>query len=114
MHEMSVALSIVKIAETEAKKANVQEFSAIDLEIGTLAGIEFDSLNFVWDSAVKDTVLEKATKRIMKIPAKARCEDCAEIYDIEFIHENCPSCDSFRKRITQGKELRIKSLELTI
>jgi len=111
---MSVALSIVKIAETEAKKANVQEFSAIDLEIGTLAGIEFDSLNFVWDSAVKDTVLEKAAIRIMKIPAKARCEDCEKTYDIEFIHENCPYCDSFRKLITQGKELRIKSLELNL
>jgi len=111
MHEMSIALSIVKIAETEAKKANVNSFAAIDMEIGTLAGIEFEALDFVWEAAVQKTVLEKAEKRIKKIPAKARCGDCKKIYSIQFIHDNCPDCGSFLKSITQGKELRVKSLE---
>lgn len=111
MHEMSVALSIVKIAEKEAEKAKVSQFAAIDLEIGTLAGIEFDALDFVWDAAVKQTVLEKADKRIKKIPAKARCADCNEVYSPEYIYDSCPVCSSFLKTILQGKELRVKSLE---
>ncbi len=112
MHEMSIAMSIVKIAEKEAKKAQVSEFAAIDLEIGTLAGIEFDALNFVWEAAVKKTVLEKAEKRIKKIQAKARCGDCDKVYSPEFIHDNCPDCGSFLKTILQGKELRVKSLDM--
>ncbi|MGI9547027.1 MAG: hydrogenase maturation nickel metallochaperone HypA [Flavobacteriaceae bacterium] len=111
MHEMSIALSIVKIAEAEAKKANVKSFAAIDMEIGTLAGIEFDALNFVWEVAVQKTVLEKAEKRIKKIPAKARCGGCDSVYALQFIHDNCPDCGSFLKTIVQGKELRVKSLE---
>lgn len=113
MHEMSIALSIVKIAETEARKAHVDSFSVIDMEIGTLAGIEFESLEFVWEAAVKDTVLENAEKRIKKIPARARCGDCEKIYSIAFIHDNCPNCGSFLKDIFQGKELRVKALEVS-
>ena len=111
MHEMSIALSIVKIAEEEARKARVKHFAAIDMEIGTLAGIEFDALDFVWEAAVQQTVLEKAEKRIIKIPARARCGECEKEYSLEFIHDNCPECGSFLKAILQGKELRIKSLE---
>ena len=111
MHEMSIAMSIVKIAEKEAKKARVSQFAAIDLEIGTLAGIEFDALEFVWEAAVQKTVLERAEKRIRKIPAKARCGDCDKVYPLDFIHDNCPDCGSFLKTILQGKELRVKSLE---
>ena len=111
MHEMSIAIGIVKIATDEAKKAHVKEFSAIDLEIGTLAGIEFDSLDFVWEVAVKNTVLENAKKRVHKIQAKAKCSDCNFEYPIKFIHDSCPKCGSFLKIILQGKELRVKSLE---
>ncbi len=112
MHEMSIALEIVNIAEEEAKKADVKSFSAIDLEIGTLAGIEFDSLNFVWEAAVKDSVLEKAEKRIVKINALAKCVDCEHEYPVIYIHDSCPKCGSFLKTILHGKELRVKSLEI--
>ena len=112
MHELSIALGIVKIAEEEMAKANANTVDVIELEIGTLAGIEFESLDFVWPSAVKGTVLEKAGKRIKRIPAKARCGDCEKIYSIQFIHDNCPNCGSFLKSIVQGKELRVVSLEI--
>lgn len=111
MHEMSIVMGIIKIAEKEARKAQVKEFSAIDLEIGTLAGIEFDALDFVWEIAVQNTVLQKAKKRIHKIEAKAKCNDCNMEYPLNFIHDNCPKCGSFLKIILQGKELRVKSLE---
>jgi hydrogenase nickel incorporation protein HypA/HybF len=111
MHEMSVAMSIVSIADKEAKKARVSRFAAIDLEIGTIAGIEFDALDFVWAAAVQDSVLENAEKRIRKIPAIARCGECEKDYPIKVVYDNCPDCGSFLKNIIQGKELRVKSLE---
>ena len=108
---MSIALSIVEIAEKKARETQVSQFSAIDLEIGTLAGIEFDALDFVWEAAVHNSVLQNAVKRIHKIPAKACCEDCGEVYKFSFIYDYCPSCGSYHKRILQGKELRVKRLE---
>lgn len=112
MHELSVALGIVRIAEEEAKKARVERFSAIDLEIGTMAGIEFEALDFAWSAAVEDTVLQDAEKRIHRIEAKAKCGDCDEEFSISKVYDNCPSCGSYLKHIYQGKELRVRSLDV--
>ncbi len=112
MHELSIAMGIVAIAEKEAKKANVAEIKAIDLEIGTLSGVEIESLNFAWPMAVANSVLEKAEKRIHLIKAKAKCMDCGFDYDIENLFDTCPKCGSYFKDIYQGKEMRVKSLEV--
>ena len=113
MHELSIALGIVKIAEDETKKANAKKVDLIELEIGTLAGIEFDSLDFVWPSAVKDTVLENAEKSTIIIEAKGKCLDCDTIFDLKNVFDPCPKCNSFLKGIIQGKELRVKSIEVS-
>lgn len=113
MHELSIALGILKIAEKEAAKANAKKVEVIELEIGTLAGIEFDSLDFVWPSAVKNTVLEHADRKMNIIQAKAKCIDCDYVYNINKYYDSCPICDSSFKGIIQGKELRVKSLEVT-
>lgn len=110
MHEMSIALGIVKIATEESVNSEVDRFTGIDLEIGSLAGIEIDALNFVWEAAVRDSVLENAEKKIQIIQAMAKCIDCQNEYKIDFIHQPCPTCDGFRKEILNGKELRVKNL----
>ena len=112
MHELSVAMGIVKIAETETEKAGAREVEAIELEIGTLAGIEFEALDFVWPVAVKDTVLEKAEKRVDVIRGKARCMDCDTVFEMIHFYDACPTCSSNLKAILQGKELRVKALEV--
>ncbi len=112
MHELSVALGIVRIAEEETKKAGAKRVETIDLEIGTLAGIEFDSLEFVWPAAVKDSVLEHAQKHISIVEAKAKCLDCDHQFPIKKFYDSCPKCQSSLKGIVQGKELRVKSLEV--
>ena len=112
MHELSVALGIVKIAEDETKKAHAKSVEVIELEIGLLAGIEMSSLDYVWPSAVKDTVLEHAEKRITFIQGKAKCIDCDTVFNIKHLYDNCPSCQGNFKGILQGKELRVKALEV--
>jgi len=112
MHELSIAMGIVAIAKKEAEKAKVSEIKAIDLEIGTLSGVEIESLNFVWSMAVANSVLEHAEKRIHTITSKAICLDCNYDYDIENYFDECPKCGSHLKNIYQGKEMRVKSLEV--
>ncbi|MFZ9003538.1 MAG: hydrogenase maturation nickel metallochaperone HypA [Robiginitalea sp.] len=112
MHELSVAMGIVKIAETETQKAGAREVEAIELEIGTLAGIEFQALDFVWPVAVKDTILERAEKRVHVIKGRARCMDCDTVFEMTHFYDACPSCSSNLKAILQGKELRVKALEV--
>lgn len=112
MHELSIAIGIVQIAEDEAAKAGVSSFSAIDLEIGTMAGIEFEALDFAWPSAVKNTVLQDAERRIHKIPAMAACGDCQTEFPVKEVYDSCPACGSYLKNIFRGKELRVRSLDI--
>lgn len=113
MHELSIAMGIVDIAEKETKKAKKNKVELIELEIGTLAGIEFDSLDFVWPSAVKNTVLEHAEKKIIIIEGEAKCGDCDTIFKLNNIYDPCPNCNSYLKGIIKGKELLVKSLEVS-
>ena len=112
MHELSIALGIVKIAEDETAKAKAKKVTKIELEIGVLAGIEIDSLNFVWESAVRSTVLENAKKEILVIKGKGKCIDCNTEFNMKNVYDVCPKCKSNFKGIIQGKELRVKAIEV--
>lgn len=113
MHELSIAMGIVEIAERETKKAQARVVERIELEIGTLAGIELESLDFVWPSAVSGTVLESAERTINVIEAIGKCIDCDMEYPMENLYDPCPGCGSVFRGILQGKELRVKALEVS-
>lgn len=113
MHELSIALGIVDIAEKESIKANAQRVETIELEIGTLAGVEFDALDFVWPQAVKNTVLENAHRKINIIESKAKCLECEKHFDLDNYYDSCPKCKSHFKKILSGKELRVIALEVS-
>ncbi len=112
MHEFSIALSIVDIAEKEVLKHKASAVERIELEIGNLSGIEPQALDFAWEIAVNDTVLAEAAKEIHYIKGKAICRDCGKDYDLENIYDACPFCNSYFKEFKSGKELRVKSLTL--
>jgi hydrogenase nickel incorporation protein HypA/HybF len=112
MHELSVVLSIVDIAEEEVKKHQAHHVDSIDLDIGVMAGIEFDALNFAWDAAVRNTVLDGAARHINVLEAKARCMDCGCVFEVSDRFQPCPACHDYFTEFLQGKELKVKSLSL--
>ena len=113
MHELSIAQSIVDIADEEARKAGAVAISKIELDIGLLAGIEFDAFDFAWPEAVRNTFLENAERVINKIPGKAQCVSCGHIFEMKDYFELCPECGAYNHEIISGKELKIKSIEIT-
>ena len=46
MHELSIVLGIVDIADEQVRKAHARKVDSIDLDVGTLAGIEMEALDF--------------------------------------------------------------------
>ncbi len=114
MHEFSIAMSIIEIAETEAKKVDATAVNELVLDIGTLAGIEFYALDTAMEMAIKNTMLEKAKIKVNKIQARARCSGCGEEYDIENVFDACPKCGNLYHDLLCGKELQIKSLVVDV
>jgi len=110
MHELSIVMSIVDIATKELQKAHASCIEEIELEIGTLSGIEMESFDFAWQQAIKETPLAHAERKVNRIAAQANCPNCRLEFGIEQLWDTCPVCSSHCIQITKGKELRVKSL----
>lgn len=113
MHELSIVLEIVNIAKKEFLKSNNNKIDLIELEIGALSGVELRALEYAWEPAVKDTVLEYSNKKINFIEGEAKCNNCKNTFSLSTMYDTCPLCDSFLKEIIKGKELRVKSIEVS-
>lgn len=114
MHEFSIAMSIIEIAEAEAEKAGATEIKELALDIGTMSGIEFYALDTAMEMAVKDTMLEKAKITVNKIQARAKCSECGHEFDIDQVVDPCPKCQSLFHEVLKGKELQIKSIVVDV
>lgn len=111
MHELSIAMSIVEIAEENARTANTSVINEIELDIGTQSGVVLDALEFAMQSAVQGTMLSNAKVVFNSIPAKAVCAQCQNKFYIKDLFEPCPECGNPFCEIIQGKELKVKSLK---
>ncbi len=112
MHELSIVTNIIEIAERETHKANARAVQKIELDIGVLSGIEMQAFDFAWEQAVPDTVLAKAGRKINRLAAIALCEDCRHRFEAESLYELCPRCEGINTKLLQGREMKVKSLEL--
>ncbi|MFA6403352.1 MAG: hydrogenase maturation nickel metallochaperone HypA [Salinivirgaceae bacterium] len=110
MHEMSIAQSIVEIAKEYAAKENATVITEVELAIGTLAGIEFHSLEFALEVCKNGTLLQDAKIKIHKIKAEARCLDCNSKFEVVHLFDACPLCNGYQTQLLCGKELQVKSL----
>jgi len=113
MHELSIAYSIVEIAEEQAREHKASGIEEIELEVGRLSGVELQALDFALESAVKGTILEKARIIRHKIDGEGHCGDCGLTFPVDTLFTPCPSCGSFAVKVAKGKELRVKSILIT-
>lgn len=112
MHEFSIANNIVELVESEARSKNALKVTEVRLDIGELAGIEIDSLNFAWNSIIPNTLLDCAKLKIKRVPGKCLCLSCGNEFKIRDYFDLCPVCQSFKNEILDGKELKVKSIEI--
>lgn len=110
MHELSIAMSIVDIASKKAEAAGAWRVDQVDLDIGILSGIEFESLEFALSVAVKDSSLEGTRFKINRIEALCECNSCTCLYAPGQDFRACPECGNLDAEFIRGKELQIKSL----
>jgi hydrogenase nickel incorporation protein HypA/HybF len=113
MHELTIVLNIVGIAEDQLAKQHGSKIEAIELEFGTLAGIEMEAFQAAWSVALPGSVLEEARLTIKQLDAIAKCRQCQQEYGIKDLYEACPQCGSFRYDLIQGKELKVNSLSIS-
>lgn len=110
MHEMSIAQSIIDIVGKEADKVGVSTVNEVELEIGLLAGVEFEALTFALKVMAPDSIIEGVNIVINKPGGLARCFDCSYEFETNDVINICPECRSYGCNIIRGKELRVSSI----
>ncbi len=113
MHELSIALSLIELAEEEARKAGATHIEQVTVRIGALSGVVPDALRFAFDVATEGTMLEGATLNIDELPVRIFCATCQIEREVPpALILRCPVCEEFSGDIRQGKELELASLTL--
>lgn len=113
MHELSIALSIIEVAEEELIKLGGTEVTSIHLRIGALSGVGKRSLSFAFELAKENTACATSSLIFEDVPVIAYCPRCREPRLITSIQQfNCAVCDSSVSDVVQGRELQVTALEV--
>jgi hydrogenase nickel incorporation protein HypA/HybF len=112
MHEMSLAQSIVRLAEEQARGDGFVRVTKVFLTVGALAHVDPRALEFGFEVVARGTVAEGAALVWERRPAKAFCLPCGTMVDVNSRSEPCPRCGDFGWLLQQGEELRITELEV--
>jgi len=109
MHELSIAQSVVEIAERHAAGRKV---SKVDLKVGHLRQVVPSALAFSFDLVAQGTVVEGANLVMESIPAVGACRQCKMETHLEMFPLLCGTCGGFDLEIVSGEELEVESIEL--
>lgn len=112
MHEMSIALNLVDLAVKTAQQNQAKKINSMILELGTLAGVVRDALEFCFESACKGTMAEGAKLEIITINGQANCNQCGHQFTCDNIAIPCPKCGELVFNVQGGKELKLKSVNV--
>jgi hydrogenase nickel incorporation protein HypA/HybF len=112
MHELSIAMSIVDMAQEEAESRDVL-IDAVYLELGALSGVVAEALLFSYEIACSGTRLEGSRLVIKEVPIELYCPACKAQRILPSMQcFCCPECGRPTSEIIHGKELAITALEV--
>ena len=110
MHEYSLAIEVLKLAQQEAKKNRAISVSEITIEVGNMCGVEAEPFQSALGLLSEGTILENACLNIVRIKGKGICISCDNEFEMDQRMDTCPKCGSFPSEIKGGTEFRVVSL----
>lgn len=113
MHELSIAMSIVEMAEEESERHGCARILAVHLRLGLLSGVVKQALLSSYEMACEDTALAGSRLVIEEVPVEIFCPTCEERKLIRSLQWFCcPVCGTPSAEVMQGKELEVVALEV--
>jgi hydrogenase nickel incorporation protein HypA/HybF len=112
MHELSIAMSIVEMAQEEALERGVR-VNAVHLKLGAMSGVVKEALLSSYEMACDDTPLRGSRLVIEEVPVIVFCPNCDTQRSLSSVQLFCcGECGTPTSEIVQGKELEVVALEI--
>lgn len=113
MHELSIALSMIEMANEEVGRRGGGRVAALHLKLGPLSGVVREALEFSYEVACQGTALEGSQLLIEDVPVMIHCSKCRQDGFVESIQRLCcVSCGELSNDVRQGRDLEVVALEL--
>jgi hydrogenase nickel incorporation protein HypA/HybF len=109
LHELSIAESVVRIADRQADGRRVTK---VQMKLGHLRQVVPSSLAFSFELVAEGTSVEGAELELDQVPAEGKCRRCGVENRLDGFPLQCQGCGGFDLEILKGEELMVESLEL--
>jgi hydrogenase nickel incorporation protein HypA/HybF len=115
MHELSLAIAMVREVEAVMAREGVSELVLLRVGIGELSGVERAAFELCFPVAAEGTRAEGAELCIDELPVELSCAACGErapALDSARFAAVCAACGATEVDIVGGRDLVIRSLEV--
>jgi hydrogenase nickel incorporation protein HypA/HybF len=113
MHEISVALSLLKIIEKQCQEKGYLSIESVKVKVGKAGGVLPEAFAFAFEIAKKDTLAQNARFVVELVPLGGFCNGCQKQFETEEVFVfACPLCDSPSFQINQGYELELVEIDV--
>lgn len=110
-HEISIAESIIDIAEAAAGEQNSLSVQAIKIRLGEFTTIAREALQFAFEAVRQGTLADHARLEIEIAPMVVHCVLCGPIAKpVREVYLMCPQC-GLPLKIVSGEELQVEYIE---
>ncbi len=110
MHELSLALEVIDLAQRETVARGITAISELVIEVGDLSGVEADAFQSALELVTLGSILETAAIRLVRTPGTGTCAACNITFAMKNPVDTCPQCRCFPSEIKGGKEFRVVSM----
>jgi hydrogenase nickel incorporation protein HypA/HybF len=112
MHEMTLCVGVVRLAEDAARCEKFARVLSIVLEVGELGQVAPEAMLFCFQAVSRGTIAEGAQLLIERVPGAGWCLACERTVSLSERFGACPRCGRHQVQMTAGDELRVREMEV--
>jgi hydrogenase nickel incorporation protein HypA/HybF len=114
MHELSIALSILDVAEEQGRLHGDAKVLAVHVRIGPLSGVIKDALVGAFELAREGSSMPECQLVVEETSIVVGCPACNENRTLQSMQEmRCPVCSAPTREVISGRELEVSAMELS-
>ena len=110
MHEMSIAVELMRQLETLAAENDVERIEEVAITVGAMRQIVPEMLGAAFEAIAVGTVAEGAVLKVQVAPALAKCRPCGREFEPTEDSFLCPQCGQADVRIVKGDDIVLSSV----
>jgi hydrogenase nickel incorporation protein HypA/HybF len=110
MHEMSIAVELMRQLESLAAEHEIGRIREISVQAGVMKAIVPDALEMAFEALAQGTVAEGAGINLEIIPARAQCRVCGKEFEPGVDSFLCSGCNQADVEIVEGNDIVLRSV----